>query len=124
MSSGMNTVHKDVSLISLVPKWSGGENATPLVEFLASIERAALLGIWQERVCMNIAVLQLADPAKAFRNASTEFYTNDASWQDFKCAFRERLRTYIATSNTSRNYKRLDKLEMNGLWNLQIAAKS
>jgi len=40
MSSGMHTVHKDLSLISLVPKWSGAENATPL-EFLASIDRAA-----------------------------------------------------------------------------------
>jgi len=37
-------VHKDLSLISLVPKWSGGEKAIPLDEFLASIHMAALLG--------------------------------------------------------------------------------
>ena len=29
LSSGVHTVHKDLSLISLVPKWSGGENARP-----------------------------------------------------------------------------------------------
>jgi len=40
MSSGTHTVHKDLSLISLVPKWSGAENATPCEEFLASIDRA------------------------------------------------------------------------------------
>jgi len=47
LSSGMHTVHKDLSLISLVPKFSAGPNATPLEDFLASIDRAALLGKWQ-----------------------------------------------------------------------------
>jgi len=53
MSSGMHTVHKDLSLISLVPKWSGVENATPLEEFLASIEREALIGKWQLMVLIS-----------------------------------------------------------------------
>jgi len=91
-SSGMHTVHKDLSLISLVPKWSGGDNATPLEEFLASIDRAPLLGKWQVTDCMNIAVLHLAEPAKAFYNACTELHTKDASWQGIKSAFRERFR--------------------------------
>jgi len=56
LSSGMHTVHKGLSLISLIPKCSGGENATPLEEFFATIDRAALLGKWQVRDCMNIAV--------------------------------------------------------------------
>jgi len=88
----MHSVHKDLSLISLVPKWSGGENAIPPEEFLASIECAALLGKWKVRDCMNIAVLRLADPAKTFYNACTELHAKDASWQDFKGAFRERFR--------------------------------
>jgi len=33
MSSGMHTVHKDLSLICLIPKCSGAENTTPLEEF-------------------------------------------------------------------------------------------
>jgi len=69
----------------------GGENATPLEEFLASMDRAALLGKWHDSDCMNIAVLRLADPAKEFYNACTE-HTKDASWRDFKGAFRERYR--------------------------------
>jgi len=38
-------VHKDLSLISLVPKWSGAENSVPLEEFLScrhGIENRAL----------------------------------------------------------------------------------
>ena len=43
-SSGTHMVHKDLSLFHLVPKWSGGENATSLDEFLASRDKAALIG--------------------------------------------------------------------------------
>ena len=46
--SGTPTVHKDLSLVSLVPKWSVSESGIPLEEFLSSIEgcgeiRTALL---------------------------------------------------------------------------------
>jgi len=66
MSSGIHTVHKYLSLISLVLKWSGAGNATPLEEILESIDRAAITGRWQQAGCCHIAVLQLADLAKAF----------------------------------------------------------
>jgi len=45
MSVGMPTVHKDLSLISLVPKWLGLETAVPLEEFLASTEGAVKIGL-------------------------------------------------------------------------------
>jgi hypothetical protein len=35
---GTPTVHKDLSLISLIPKWSGAETGIPLEEFLSVIE--------------------------------------------------------------------------------------
>jgi len=38
ISLGPPTVHKDLSLISLIPKWSGSETGIPLQEFLSSIE--------------------------------------------------------------------------------------
>jgi len=53
-------------------------NATPLEEFLESINRAALLGKWQDTDCINIAVLRLADPVKAFYNACTGLHTKEA----------------------------------------------
>jgi len=40
-SDGTPPVHKDLSLISIVPKWSGAETDTPVEDFLASIEGAA-----------------------------------------------------------------------------------
>ena len=41
MSIGTYTFLKDLSLICLVPKWSGSESAFPLEEFIASIEGSA-----------------------------------------------------------------------------------
>ena len=37
LSVGTPTVYKNLSLISLVPKWSGSEAAVPLEEFVGSI---------------------------------------------------------------------------------------
>ena len=85
-------MHKELSLISIVPEWPSVENATPLEEFLASIDRAATLGKWQDADCFNIALLRLADPTRAFYNACPELHTKDASWQGFKNAMRERFR--------------------------------
>ena len=42
-SLGTPTVHKDLSLVSLVPKWSGAETVS-LDEFFASIDGAAQIG--------------------------------------------------------------------------------
>jgi hypothetical protein len=44
LSVGVPTVHKDFSLISLVPKWSGSESAILLEEFLQNIESAPKIG--------------------------------------------------------------------------------
>jgi len=41
------TVHKDLSLISLVPKWSGSETAVCLEEFFSRIEGSARVGNWE-----------------------------------------------------------------------------
>jgi len=46
LSTGTPTVHKDLSLISLVPKWSGCESAVSLEEFFENIESAAKIGRW------------------------------------------------------------------------------
>ena len=41
VSVGAPAVHNDLSLISLVPKWSGSETGISLEEFVSSIEGAA-----------------------------------------------------------------------------------
>jgi hypothetical protein len=90
LSLGTPTVHKDLSLISLVPKWSGSEAAVSLEEFISSIESAAKIGRWQDIDNFKIAVLNLTDSAKLFYQGCAEFHAQDASWQTFKEMFRQR----------------------------------
>jgi hypothetical protein len=59
LSLATPTVHKDLSLVSHVPKWSGLESAASLEYFIASIEAAARIGQWQDKNCFEIAVLKL-----------------------------------------------------------------
>ena len=60
------TIRKDFSLIFFLPKWSGAETSVSLEEFLSSIDRASRIGHWDEADRLQVAVLRLADPAKAF----------------------------------------------------------
>jgi hypothetical protein len=68
MSMGLPTVHKDLSLIALIPKWSGSDSAVPLEEFLASVDSATRIGNWDQTDCLGIAALKLVNPAKSFHN--------------------------------------------------------
>jgi hypothetical protein len=78
-------VHKDSSLISLVPKWTGTESAIPLDEFLASIDGAARIGHWSSADQLQIAVLKLQDPAKSIYNTCLELHEEGTTWERFKC---------------------------------------
>jgi hypothetical protein len=44
ISTGTPIVHKDLSLISLVPRWSCSETAVPLEGFFSSFEGSARVG--------------------------------------------------------------------------------
>ena len=68
ISVGTPTVHEDLSLISLIPKWSGSETGIPLHEFLSSIESSGRMGLWQDADRLEIAILGLSDVAKQFYN--------------------------------------------------------
>jgi hypothetical protein len=54
ISIGNPTVHKDLSLFSLVPKWKGSEAAFPLEEFISSIEGSAKIGRCQDSVFRSL----------------------------------------------------------------------
>jgi hypothetical protein len=86
------TVLKDLSLISLVPKWSGAETAAPLQEFLDSIERAVRIGRWDGADCLQVAILRLQDQAKAFYNSNLELHAEGATWEMFKSIFKARFK--------------------------------
>jgi hypothetical protein len=92
LTTGLPTVHKDLSLISLVPKWSGVNALVPLEEFLASVEGAARIANWDSNDCKLIAAMKLADTAKAFHNTCVELQAPDATWETIKRVFRDRFR--------------------------------
>ena len=92
LSRGTQTVHKDLSLISLVPKWSGSESPASLEEFFENIESAAKIGRWHSSECIQIGALKLSDSARTFYNTCLELHTEDATWENLKKAFRKRFR--------------------------------
>ena len=75
MSVGSPIVHKDLSLVTLVPKWSGSDASVTLEEFLSSVESAAKIGHWSDPDKWEIAVLKLTDSAKLFYQRCTELHT-------------------------------------------------
>jgi hypothetical protein len=92
LSLGVPTVHKDLSLVSLVLRWTGAASANPLEEFIESIDSAADLGRWTSSDCFRVAILKLAGPARSFYNTCSELHTDDVTWDKFKRAFRQRFR--------------------------------
>jgi hypothetical protein len=88
---GAPTVHKDLSLVSLVPKWSGTDTSISLDEFINSIEGSARVGNWDiDKI--QVAVLKLTDSARQFYNGCLELHTVDVTWAKFKSVFRYRFR--------------------------------
>jgi hypothetical protein len=98
LSIGTPTIHKDLSLISLIPKWSGLESAISLEEFISNIEGAAELGRWQNSDCVRIAALKFTDLARSFYNTCQEFRVEDTTWQIFKDIFRQRFKRCTSRS--------------------------
>ena len=101
LSIGTPTVHKDLSLISLVPKWSGSESAVSLEEFFDNIDSAANIGRWHSSDGMQIAALKLTNSARTFYNTCLELHAEDATWDNFKKAFRQRFRDSTLTNTIS-----------------------
>jgi len=86
------TAHKDLFLVSLVPKWSGSESAISLEEFFSSIEGSAKTGHWAEADCLQVAVLKLAESARTFYFSCPQLHEETVTWQMFKAIFRERFK--------------------------------
>ena len=63
---------KDLSLVSLVPKWSGSDTALPIQEFFEIIEDTAKLGSWSEADQILVFALKLTDAARAYYSVTPE----------------------------------------------------
>ena len=97
LSMGTPTIHKDLSLISLIPKWSGSESAVPLEEFISSIEGAAKLGNWQDSDGVRIGALKLTDLVRSFYNTCKTFIRKIRHGKNSRCFGRDS-RTYARTN--------------------------
>ena len=86
------TAPKDLSLISLIPKWSGTENSVRVKEFFESVESVATIGNWSETDKKQITVLKLTEVAKAFYSSNPELHDTSISWENFKANFLHRFR--------------------------------
>jgi len=84
--------YKDLSLLSLVPNWSGGESAPPIQEFFDNIEGSAAIGNWTQADMKQVCALKLTDAARALYSATPELRSPNTHWQDFKSRFLQRFR--------------------------------
>lgn len=90
MSVGTPTIHKDLYLISLLPKWSDSDSTVTLEEFFSSVEASARFGRWGDNDQREIVILRLTGSAKLFYHGCTELHEEGTAWQTFKSAFRRR----------------------------------
>jgi hypothetical protein len=91
-SQARTPLTKDLSLVALVPKWSGTEKAIPLHEFLETIESAGCLRNWSQQDLIRIATLKFTDVARTFYKGTLELHDLRIAWTAFKVAFHERFR--------------------------------
>ena len=83
---------KDLSLVTLVPKWGGADNAPPLAELFEAIEGTAKIGNWTEADKIQVCVLRLTDNARDFYRATPELRDPHITWEEFKAHFLNRFR--------------------------------
>jgi len=119
ISVGTPTNHKYLSLISLVPKWSGSETGIPLEEFLSRIESSGRMGSWQDADKLEIAIFRLSDVAKQFYNWCLELLAPGVKWQKFKDVFRHRFRD---THTDQYHFKRLQTARQSRNDSIQVFA--
>ena len=85
---------KDLSLINLIPKWSGTDKAVNVRDFFDSVESSAKVGNWTDIDKIRITVLKLTEVAKAFYWSSVELQSAEITWQAFKAKFLHRFRDF------------------------------
>jgi hypothetical protein len=89
---GTPAIHKNLSLISLIPKWSVSETEILLEEFLSSIKISGRMGLWQDADKLEIAILRLNDVAKQFCDGYLELHATGVTCQKFEEMFRHMFR--------------------------------
>jgi len=92
VSSGRPTAPKDLSLISLTPKWSGTEKSVSVKESFESVKSSAIRGNWSDFDRIQITVLKSTEVAKSFYSSNPELHNTNISWENIKAKFLQRFR--------------------------------
>jgi hypothetical protein len=83
---------KDISLVTLVPKWSGTESAIPITQFFDAIEGAATMGNWTAADKFEVCGLKLTDNAGEFYKSNPDLRQAGITWQEIKTKLLRRFR--------------------------------
>jgi hypothetical protein len=92
LQARLQTTAKDLSLVTLIPKWSGNTKSESLHEVLCTVESTAGIGKWFDEDMVRIAALKLTDTARVFFNATPELHDGKITWAEFKAALQHRFR--------------------------------
>jgi len=95
LSTTPPTVHKDFSLVSCVPKWSGTDSAISREEFFPNIKGSARIGRWWETDSLQVVVLGLVDNVRAFYSSCPELHGEDVLWKNFGTTHRKNLKPVL-----------------------------
>ena len=71
-SLGAPTIHKELLLIALIPKWPGSEPTNHLEKFILTLEDSARIGRWEPENTVEITTLKL-EASKVADTASSRF---------------------------------------------------
>jgi hypothetical protein len=87
-----STASKNMSVVSLIPKWSSPVKSTPVQEFLDTVEGAARVGNWSYADMVQVAAQKLVDTAKTFYSGCKDLHDLNITWAQFRNIFQERFR--------------------------------
>jgi len=95
MSLGTPTIHKELSLIALIPKWPGSEPTNHLEKFILTLESSARIGRREpkntvEIIALNLEASKVADPASSHFNLRPKFQRERIAGQKFEPTPRDR----------------------------------
>jgi hypothetical protein len=101
-------VHKELSLMTLIPKWPASESTNPLEEFILTreasarigrreqknkpenFENTAKIGQWHQSECRKLEASKVADPVSSRFNVCPKFHGEGIAGQKLEMKIRDK----------------------------------
>jgi hypothetical protein len=84
VSSSRPTTAKELSLVSLLPKWSGTEKSVSVEDFFESVESSSRIDCWSDSDKIQISILKISEFVEAFYSSIPELHNANITWENFK----------------------------------------